>query len=94
MGIGVAGLGIMAAGMAIGRRADDFSGLDPNDLSGRAAQIQRGKRGNTLSVTGAILAIGLPVGFALTLMGRKKMKMAASASAGAGQAGLTLRGRF
>jgi hypothetical protein len=99
LGVGAAGLGVMVAGMVMASGANDFSALDPNDLDTRAAQIDRGRLGNGLGVGGGIAAgIMIPVGIALTVAGRQKLKARSSgtvaAAVSSGYVGVEWRGRF
>lgn len=96
IGVGAAGLGIMIGGMVMGSRANDIDSLDPNDLDAREDQIRRGRAGNGMSAGGAIAAsLLIPVGTALTIMGKTRMKRASfSATVLPGYAGLNVGGRF
>lgn len=96
IGVGAVGLGVMIGGMVMGSRANDIDSLDPNDLDEREAQIRRGRAGNGMSAGGAIAAsLLIPVGTALTIMGRTRMKRASvSAILVPGYAGLNVGGRF
>jgi hypothetical protein len=81
LGVGIAALAVMGAGMGIARRANDFSGLDDNDLEGREEQIRGGKRGNAMSVAGAITGgVMLVAGVALTASGGTRLRSTAHAS--------------
>lgn len=102
----VAGLGVATGAAAIGTaiagdRANDFSGLDPEDYDGRLQQIDRGENMNTVAVAnaiaGGVLIIG---GVVLLAIGVKKKNAAGGKTAtlapsfGRSQAGLVLSGRF
>lgn len=73
MAAGVAGLGVMAAGMARGARANDF---DPDQSPmARREQIVEGLDANTMSVAGAIAGGGmLGIGIISTVMGAVRAK--------------------
>jgi hypothetical protein len=93
--LGGAGLGLMIGGMVVAQRANDFEGLDPGDLEGRADQIRRGRTGNALSAAGAAVgAAGIAVGIPLLVLGRTRMKASLAATASRGGVGLTWRGSF
>ena len=102
----VAGLGVVTGAAAIGTaiassRANDFSGLDPDDYDSRLDQISYGENMNTVAIANAIAGGVLIVGGVVLLaIGVKKKKAAGGATAtlapsfGRSQAGLVLSGRF
>ncbi len=92
MAAGVAGLGVMGAGMAKASRANGFDAMQ--SPMQRREQIANGLDGNTMSVTGAAVGSALLVtGVVLTIVGAKRMKKA-RASAHATGLGLAVTGRF
>lgn len=107
-GLGVAGLGTFAAGLAIGGGAEDISDLPTNELDARGERYARGRLGNTLAYVGGISGgVLLVTGVALLAVGLRQRKagagereQASSASLklapmlGHERAGLALRGRF
>lgn len=64
-GAGVAGLGLMVAGLVLGQRQEDQAGLAALSESERELTLLRGERANHLAIAGAVLgasflAIGVP----------------------------------
>jgi hypothetical protein len=97
LGAGGAGLGLMAAGLAMGRAANDVSGLDPDDLDARREQFDRGRTGNALAWAGGVAGgAALVVGTVLlgTGMHARARRLAWAPVGGRDMAGFTLRGRF
>ena len=98
LGAGGLALGLMGAGLGMGAAANDVSGLDPDDVSGRRDQFERGRLGNTLAIAGGAAAGPLViVGAALLGVGMKKSRRAQAAAApalGRGFVGVSVRGRF
>jgi hypothetical protein len=99
LGVGGAALGLMTAGLVIGARANDVSGLDPNDVEGRRERFERGRMGDKLALIGGIAA-ALPVALGATLLalGLKKTRQASASAVapwiGPGWAGISASGRF
>lgn len=96
VGVGVAGLAVMGAGLGIGAGANDISGLDDDDITGRRDQFARGRTGNGMALGGGIAGGVLAVTGAVLLgIGVAKNKKAApTAWLGPGSAGVGVRGRF
>lgn len=104
IGVGVAGLGLMTTGLVLGSQANDLSGLDPADIDGRRDQFDRGRLGNTLAITGAILGATMTatgavfLGFGAAKNRRHRQEKGPSAALqplfAPGLAGLGVRGRF
>lgn len=111
--VGVAGLGMLGAGLATGAAAQrDVNKLNESDLDYQSKFDDidaKGKRGNTLSIAGAVVGgVGLAAGIALLVLGvKKRNKYRAEHGSddstaslrvlpvgGRGQAGLMLMGRF
>jgi tetratricopeptide (TPR) repeat protein len=90
--LGAGGIGLMIAGMATASAANDFDA----DLEFREDQIVSGRRGNIMSVAGAITGgLFLVTGVTLLMVGvtkNKRARMAARLSPSL--TGLTLHGRF
>lgn len=77
--VGVAGLGMLGAGLATGAKAQkDVNNLNPSDLDYQTQfddTEARGKLGNTLAIAGGIVGgVGLAAGIALLVIGVKKRK--------------------
>ncbi len=75
--VGVAGLGMLGAGLATASRAQkDIEKLNESDLDYQStfdAIDAKGKRGNTLTYAGAAVgAVGLAAGIAMLVIGVKK----------------------
>jgi len=75
--VGVAGLGMLGAGLATGAAAQrDVNKLNESDLDYQSKFDDidaRGKRGNTLSIASAVVGgVGLAAGIALLVLGVKK----------------------
>jgi hypothetical protein len=95
--LGGAGLGMMAGGLAMGSRANDLSGLDPNDIEGRRAQFERGRTGDRLAIAGGVVGGVLAVtGIVLLAVAPKSSKKntAVLPTGGSRWAGLAIVGRF
>jgi hypothetical protein len=106
-GVAVTVLGVATGGIAMtlggvmGKRANDLGELDPLDLDAREQQFARGQRGNSLLITGAVLAgVLIPTGIALIAVGTRRnaeanqRRTSLAPALGPGRAGLVLRGRF
>ena len=105
-GLGVAGLGTFAAGLALGGGAEDISDLPTNETDARGERYARGRLGNTLAYVGGISGgVLLVTGVALLAVGLKQRKAGAAQSEqapsvtlapmlGRERAGLALSGRF
>lgn len=99
-GLGVAGFGLMAAGLSMGARANDLSGLDPDDVDGRRSQFDRGRTGNALGlaggITGGVLVVtgAVLLGLGLRRRGGTSRAVAVVPSASPQGSMLQLRGRF
>lgn len=96
-GLGIAAAGVGIAGAVMGSKANDISGIDPNDLEGRAAQFDYGRTGNIVGIAGTVsAAVLVPTGAALLVLGRLRQKkaLAVSPSAGPTWAGVFVQGRF
>jgi hypothetical protein len=77
--VGVAGLGMLGAGLASGAKAQkDVNNLNPSDLDYQSKVDDldaKGKLGNTLAIAGGVVAgVGLAAGIALLVVGVKKRK--------------------
>ena len=95
IGIGVAGLGVMAGGMALGAAGNDISDIPDDNPAARRERFERGASGNVMAyVGGALGGAALITGAALLGVGLKKRKTGLRASLGPGTAGLSLYGRF
>jgi hypothetical protein len=96
--LGVGGLGLMAAGLGMGARANDLSGLAPDDIDGRRAQFDRGRTGNALAIAGGVAGGALLVTGAVLLgLGLTRRRAGTVALAPAptrGGTALVLQGRF
>lgn len=92
IGVGGATGAMLIAGAAIGAAADE---LDPSISKGaREKQFDRGRAGNALAITGAVLTpVLLAAGIALVVVGSKRKRAAAVAIAPTGT-GILVRGRF
>lgn len=97
LGVGVASLGLLAAGLVMGNNANDISGLAADDIDGRRSQFDRGRAGNAMAVVGGVLGGALIITGAV-FMGAAKDKPGRSArvapAVGPGFAGLSAAGRF
>jgi hypothetical protein len=107
MGIELAGLSIMIAGMVIGENNDDISDLPTTDLDTRAERFRMGRLGNGMAIGGAVAGgVMLGAGVALLVVGLQKQRAAGQDTAkvtakvmvvptfDATQAGVGLVGRF
>lgn len=99
LAVGVGGLAMMGAGLAIGSKANDLGDLADDDIDGRRSQFDRGRTGNTLAIAGGVVGgVFAITGAVLVGIGAKR-KASARGSAwapwiGPRAAGLGLRGRF
>jgi hypothetical protein len=99
-GLGVGGLGLMAAGLAIGARANDISGLADDDVDGRRAQFDRGRTGNTLGLVGGVAGgVLLVTGAVLLGLGLRRSRggnvaLVPGVAPMRGGTALVLQGRF
>ncbi len=104
-GLGLAGLVVMTAGLAIGARANDLTDLAPTDIEGRRAQFDRGRAGNAMAIAGgAVGGVGMVVGVALLAVGAARAKarkerqpwaaVRVAPAVGPRRGGLVLTGRF
>lgn len=97
-GLGVGALGLMAAGIGMGARANDISGLSPDDVDGRRAQFDRGRTGNTLAIAGGVAGgVLLVTGAVLLGLGLRRSRAGNVALAPVptrGGTALVLQGRF
>lgn len=96
--LGVAGIGLMTAGLVIGQQANDISDLDPGDAAGRREQFDRGRTGNVLAIVGgavggALLAASATM-LAIGLSRRTSATTAVAPVVGPGFAGGTVRASF
>jgi hypothetical protein len=99
---GLVGYGLMAAGLAIGNRAEgDLLALtELEDIAARRDVLARGQLGNRLAIAGAVTAtVALAVGIPLIVIGRRRHEAASPramvlVSGSAGSFGLRLQGRF
>jgi tetratricopeptide (TPR) repeat protein len=74
-GLGVGGLGLMAAGLGMGARANDISDLAPDDVDGRRARFDRGRTGNALAIAGGVAGgVLLLTGAVLLGLGLKRAR--------------------
>ncbi|MBX7082675.1 MAG: hypothetical protein K1X88_25945 [Nannocystaceae bacterium] len=97
--VGAGGLAMMGAGLAMGKRANDLGGIDPEDIAARRDQFDRGRTGNALAIAGGVVgglfaitgAVLLGVGMSRRAGARKH---AWAPVAAPGFAGVALRGRF
>ncbi len=99
LGLGVAGLAVMTGGLVMGRRANDISGLAPEDIAGRRDRFDRGRVGNGMAigggVAGGVLLVTGAVLLGVGLAGRKADARTAWAPLlGPRTAGLAVAGRF
>lgn len=100
-GLGVGGLGLMAAGLGMGARANDISDLAPNDIDDRRDRFDRGRTGNALAIAGGVAggvllvtgAVLLGLGLSRARAGRSST-MALAPAPLRGGTGLVLHGRF
>ncbi len=96
--VGVAGLGLMGGGLAMGSNANDIGGLADDDIDGRRSKFDRGRTGNTLAIAGGVVGgVFAVTGAVLLAIGAKRRSRTSTAVApwvGAGLAGLGMRGRF
>lgn len=100
-GLGVGGLGLMAAGLGMGARANDISDLDPDDVDGRRARFDRGRTGNALAIAGGVAGgVLLVTGAVLLGLGLRRARAGRSSSVALlpaparDGAALVLHGRF
>jgi hypothetical protein len=99
---GLVGYGLMAAGLAIGNRAEgDLLALaERDDVDARRDVLARGQLGNRLAIAGAITATAaMAVGIPLVVIGRRRHEAASPramvlVSGGAAGFGLRVQGRF
>lgn len=92
---GIAGIGLMGAGLGIGNRAEqDLAAAQRReDLDERRALLDRGAVGNRLAIAGAVTAaVGLAVGITLIFVGRRRHQASLSMHPGPGS--VTVRVRF
>lgn len=95
--VGVGGLAMMTAGLVVGRRANDISDLEDDDIEARRDQFRRGRTGNALAiaggVTGGVFAI---TGAVLLALGEKERRktLAWAPVLGPDELGLALAVRF
>ncbi len=69
LGIGVAGIAMLAAGASLGAAANDVSAVR-EDKAARGRQFDRGRRANDLAIAGAVIApLALATGIALVVVG-------------------------
>ncbi len=98
LSLGAASLGVMAAGLGLGSRANDLTGLAPDDIDGRRTQFDRGRTGNTLAIVGGVgagvLVVTGTVLLGLGLSRQHSPSVALVPSVGPQGSGLALRGRF
>ena len=95
LGLGVAGLGMMGAGLGIGAQANDISELGEDDIDGRRDQFARGRTGNVLAIAGGVAGGLLAVtGAVLVGLGVKKKRSSVAWGPGPAMAGLSVAGRF
>lgn len=99
LGLGVVGLAVMTGGLVMGKRANDISGIDPNDIPGRRDQFDRGRVGNGMAigggVAGGVLLVTGAVLLGVGLSQRAKSQRTAWAPMLAPRvAGLAIAGRF
>lgn len=98
--LGVGGLGLMGAGLAMGADSNDISDLEPDQIEERRDRFARGRTGNTLAIAGgAIGGVLVVAGGVLLALGLKRKKAGSSSVAlvphvGPQRAGIGLRGRF
>jgi hypothetical protein len=96
--LGVAGIGVMAGGLAIGKASNDISDLDPDDLDGRRERFDRGRAGNVMAYVGGVIGgAALVTGAVLLGLGLERRggsKTAAAPMLAPGLTGLSLRGSF
>jgi tetratricopeptide (TPR) repeat protein len=100
-GLGVGGLGLMAAGLGMGARANDISDLAPDDVDGRRARFDRGRTGNALAIAGGVAGgVLLLTGAVLLGLGLKRARagrasdVALVPAPSRDGAALVLQGRF
>ncbi len=55
LAVGVGGLAMMGAGVAMGNKANDIDDLEADDIDGRREQFDRGRTGNTLAIAGGVV---------------------------------------
>lgn len=99
---GAVSLGLMTAGLALGRRAEDLAGLDTNTAIERRTVLERGERANHLAIAGAVLgasllAVGLPtlaVGLRRAGRERDEARRRLRPLLAPGRVGLAVEGRF
>lgn len=99
LGLGVVGLAVMTGGLVMGKRANDISGIDPDDIPGRRDQFDRGRTGNGMAigggVAGGVLLVTGAVLLGIGLSRRAKNKNTAWAPMLAPRvAGIAFAGRF
>jgi hypothetical protein len=100
--LGIAGYGLMGAGLVIGNGAEsDLPSLgERDDLEARRAVMARGRLGNRLAIAGAVTAtVAMAVGIPLIVIGRRRHEAASRratvvVSGGATGVGLRVSGRF
>lgn len=99
LGVGVAGLAMLGAGVGIGAAANDVSAVRDDKLA-RERQFDRGRRANDLAIAGAVVApIALAVGIALVVVGvrgptKRRSRTAWSPWGGDRAVGMLVRGAF
>jgi hypothetical protein len=99
LAVGVGGLAMMGAGLAMGKRANDLSGVDADDIDGRRDQFDRGRTGNTLAIAGGVVGgVFAITGAVLVGIGASRAKQSKRAAIapwmGRGLVGVGVRGRF
>lgn len=96
LGLGVAGLAVMGAGLGIGAGANDLSELQDDDIEGRRDQFSRGRSANAMAIGGGV-AGGVLVVTGAVLLGvglAKNRRATPTAFVAPGTAGLAVVGRF
>lgn len=96
LGLGVAGLAVMGAGLGIGAGANDLSELQDDDIEGRRDQFSRGRSANAMAIGGGV-AGGVLVVTGAVLLGvglAKNRRATPMAFVAPGTAGLAVVGRF
>jgi hypothetical protein len=96
MAVGVASLGLMAAGLVMGNQANDISDIDEDDVESRRDQFDRGRTGNVLAIVGGAAGGALAVaGTVLVILGKRRPSRAAlTPTLGPAMAGAAIVGRF
>lgn len=99
LAVGVGGLAMMGAGVAMGNKANDIDGLEADDIDGRREQFDRGRMGNTLAIAGGVVGgVFAITGAVLVGIGASRRAKAKSAALapwfGPRVVGLGVGGRF